>query len=82
MSLLRNLIYYILLYIRPLFLLGSKLMGFLFLLMALAFYITGMGTLATASCLGFSFGIFILRHFYDGIILKLNPTGNTLILEQ
>ena len=29
---------------------------------------------------GMSFALFMLREFYDQILLKLNPTGNDLIL--
>ncbi len=64
--------------------------------MLISQYLVGLGLLAflvvlfvgnvpwqlKCSIFSFSFVIFLLRHFYDMLLLKINPTGLELTLQQ
>lgn len=82
MTFLKNIIFYLLLYVRPLFLFAGKMIGFALLLFSLPLFYLKVNNFAAIFCIAASFVIFILRNFYDIIILKLNPTGTILSLEQ
>jgi hypothetical protein len=79
-KILKSVIFYPMLWLRGLFLRVGKFISGLFLLgliLGLLFrapigYLIGCGI--------FSLGSFLLTFFYDQILLKLNPTGNTLTL--
>jgi hypothetical protein len=87
MLMLRKILYYSMLWLRPLFLLTSRWLQILFtgafgLVLGLnllvddfhtAWWIVGVWG-------GLAFGIFMLRESYDSLLLKLNPTGSELIL--
>lgn len=75
-----SLIFYPMLWLRGLFQrIGNFLSGFFLLGLILGLFLHApIGFLI--GCGVFSFGFFLLTHFYDQILLKLNPTGNVLIL--
>lgn len=86
MKVLKSLIFYPMMWLRGIFLLAGKVLQVIFLLGAILILFAGQGhdyfwtMLLTFS--GFSFFFFLLTHFYDQILLKLNPTGNDLLLMQ
>lgn len=84
------LIFYPLLFLRPLFMMLSTwiIIGCVFGgMMFLGFWLWGnQNTQLPIEMLWVSltapFVIFLLRHFYDRLLLTLNPTGHTLLLSQ
>lgn len=83
MTALKAIIFYPMLFVRKPFMFVSKFIG---ILLAFFFTVTTMlGALpwtARLSALGVAFVLFLLRHFYDVILLNLNPTNAGLMLEQ
>ena len=82
MSLVKSLVFYCLLYLRGLFLIAGKLIGFVALLTGVVTFLIGTSPWIAACFVGVSFGIFMLRQFYDSILLKLTPPGKEYILVQ
>ena len=82
MKALTSVTFYIMLYLRKIFFRLSKLINFLLILPGLfLLFVThqyGMGITLVL----LSFGIFMVRNFYDHILLKINPTGRTFILSD
>ena len=79
---LRTCVFYFMFYLRRpflfmgnIFIVGYALLGIL----VLAF---GEGTLLSVACFFVSFVCFIVKHFYDTILLKLNPTETELTFHQ
>ncbi|WP_193200794.1 hypothetical protein [Nostoc sp. MG11] len=84
----RGIIFYLMLWLRPIVLrVGKVVSGFFIFVFILGFiqkllmptpigwnFIIGLGLT--------SFAIFWLTESYDNILLRLNPTGNTLILRK
>ena len=79
-------LYYVMLWCRPVFLLFSRLIQFF---LTGAFLITLVANLLAdgpiswwiiAAWGGLAFGVFMLRERYDQILLRLNPTGHDVIL--
>ncbi len=75
-------IFYPMLWLRGLFLLASNILGGFFFIGGLISWIAGTDKWMILVGFGLSFTFFILRHFYDQILLKLNPTGQELYLFQ
>ncbi len=92
MKILAQLIFYPMLWLRPLFLGVGKVVGFLFTLGFLLMLLLNLFVLSTSgqhlpwvsvlSLGALGFACFLLRQFYDKILLRLNPTGHDLILFQ
>jgi len=88
MKILKGIIFYPMLYLRGLLVSASKILSRFFLLGSFIFlvvFLCGGGniTIKAAMFFGFfGFIIFMLGHFYDRILLKINPTGNELTLLQ
>jgi hypothetical protein len=89
MRILVQLIFYPMLWLRPLFLIVGKILGFLFTLASLGYLFINLFAggeyqrwdfVVLFGALGF--GCFLLRQFYDRILLRLNPTGHDLILSS
>jgi len=87
MLLLRKILYYSMLWLRPLFMLTSRWIQIFFtgsfvLLLALNLFSADFHN--SWWFVGFwgllAFGIFMLRQTYDTVLLKINPTGVDLIL--
>lgn len=79
---LRVMLFTLLLFLRKPFLLCAT---FISVVTFLAFLIALYMDTATNMKVGFflfSFGSFLLKFFYDQLIIKLNPTNNELILSQ
>ena len=77
---LKSVVFYPMLWLRGIFrLVGKGLSGLFLLGLILGLFIhLSVGILILFGV--FSLGFFLLTFFYDQILLKLNPTGNTLIL--
>ena len=73
-------IFYFMLYLRKPFFMCAKFLSFLVLLSALALLFFMHSYLSGSTLLAVSFVTFLLRQFYDQILLKINPTNNALIL--
>jgi hypothetical protein len=86
----RSIIFYPMLWVRPLFLYFSKLIGWGFTASSLMVAIVTITTrhfssyaLIETLLLGFlGFGTFMLRQKYDSILLNINPTDHELHLWQ
>jgi hypothetical protein len=88
MWLLAPVLFYPMLWLRPLFMFAAKLLGWLSLLGSLGGVCLNLfapdtahqdwGPVLVTGAL--AFGLFLLREFYDRILFRLNPTGQTLIL--
>ena len=79
----KAILFYPMLFVRKLFIGVSKFIGIiliLFFLVTLTF--DGVSWTARLLVLGLAFTLFLLRHFYDIILLKLNPTNTELMLQQ
>ena len=82
MSSLKKALYYLLLYARTLFIASNKLLSILFVLCAIILFLIGNHLLGFVTLLALSFGTFMLRQFYDFILLKLTPENIELTLSQ
>ncbi|HYF62189.1 MAG TPA: hypothetical protein VD886_05200 [Herpetosiphonaceae bacterium] len=80
-------LYYVMLWCRPVFMIFSRLIQFFFTAWFLLILVTNLlvddsptswWTIAFSG--GLAFGVFMLRERYDQILLRLNPTDNDLIL--
>lgn len=82
----RFLIFYLMLWLRPIILrIGNLLSGFCFLIFVMGVIENLFLSLDFSWSFILSFGltsfvIFWLTEYYDRILLRLNPTGNVLIL--
>lgn len=80
------LIFYLMLWIRPIFIrIGKLIGGFLMLvfIMGLIQLFTLPNNIGWTRTIGIgvtSFIVFMLTESYDNILLRLNPTGNSLFL--
>ncbi|CAK3333889.1 conserved hypothetical protein [Vibrio crassostreae] len=82
MNILKGVVFYPLLWLRGLLIRIGRLIAGLLLFSALLSAL--MGELPTQISITFavmSFALFMLCHFYDWILIKLNPTDNILILD-
>lgn len=77
MTALKAIIFYPMLFVRGLFINVSNFIG---VILMLFFFVTLIFDVlpwtARLSALGLAFVLFLLRHFYDVILLKLNPSRN------
>ncbi len=87
MLLLRKILYYTMLWLRPVFVIVSRWIQYLLtgafgLLLALNLLVDDFHTSwwVVGVWGGLAFGIFMLREFYDVLLLKLNPTDVDIIL--
>ena len=80
----KALLFYPLMFLRPLLKIVLRLVGGLYTFGAIAFLFVdkdGAGWVSAMS-LAFAFVIFLAGWFYDNLLLKLNPEGNVLILSR
>ncbi|HFU0470685.1 TPA: hypothetical protein ACGTTL_002458 [Vibrio parahaemolyticus] len=83
LNILKGIIFYPLLWLRGLLIkIGRFLAGFLLLAALVTAFLPEIDKAFTTILAVMSFTLFMLCHFYDWVLLKLNPTGHTLILEQ
>ena len=87
MNFLKSIVFYPLLWLRKLFVAVGNFLAALFLILILFLIFAGDPTKENhmRSILfsgGMSFFFFMLTHFYDRLLLVLNPTGRHLDLEQ
>lgn len=83
MKLLKAALFYVLFYLRGLFMLAGRLLGGLLLLLCIvSLFIKSYPWYASVVLGVLGFATFLLRQFYDQLLLKLNPTGNDLTLYQ
>ena len=77
MTALKAIIFYPMLFVRGLFINVSNFIG---VILMLFFFVTLIFDVlpwtARLSAFGLAFVLFLLRHFYDVILLKLNPSSN------
>ncbi len=82
MKILQSLLFYPLLWLRGLFIrVGRILAGLLLLGTVLSLFFGGVPVKATIAWAVMSFALFMLCHFYDVVLIKLNPTDNILLLD-
>lgn len=83
MNILKALIFYPMMFVRGLFMSISNFIG---VILMLFFFVTCIFDLlpwtARLLALGLAFVLFLLRYFYDIILLKLNPNNVDLSLYQ
>lgn len=83
MKFLKAALFYVLFYLRGLFMLAGRLLGGLFLLLCIvSLFIKSYPWYASVALGVLGFATFLLRQFYDQLLLKLNPTGSGLTLYQ
>lgn len=83
MRFLKALAFYPLLYLRGLFhLAGAFIGGMALIVCVVSLFIESAPWHLTVEAGVIGFAIFLLRQFYDQLLLKLNPTGNNLTLYQ
>ncbi len=83
MTALKAIIFYPMLFVRKPFIFLSKFIGIIMIFMfIMANILGGVSWTLKLFTLGLAFALFLLRHFYDVILLNLNPTNISLTLEQ
>ena len=83
MIILKSIIFYPMLFFRRLFMIIAKFFGIIFFLaFLLSFAVDWIHWEAKIITISVSFSFFLLRQFYDSILLKLNPTKSQLTLYQ
>lgn len=86
MKILKALIFYPMLWLRGIFLTIGSIASRLLLIIAIAVLLFTQSSQhnewVAYILFAASFGFFLLNHFYDLILLKLNPTDCELYLEQ
>jgi len=82
LKIIKSLAFYPLLWLRGLFLLISNFLTGMLLLGAIVCWVIGGEKVVVFMLLAHSFAIFLLAHFYDRLLLWLNPTGCDLTLYQ
>lgn len=79
----KAILFYPMLFVRKPFMLLSKFFGILLTcVFSVATMLGALPWTARLLMLGLAFALFLLRHFYDVILLNLNPTNIGLTLEQ
>jgi hypothetical protein len=81
-------VFYPMLWLRPLLMFVAKVLGWLSVLGSVGSGCFNLSSRdvplevwgAVFTMAGLAFGLFLLREFYDRILFRLNPTGQTLIL--
>ena len=77
MIVLKAILFYPMLFVRKPFIVVSKFFGILLTFVSTMTTILGaLPWTARLLMLGLAFVLFLLRHFYDVILLKLNPSSN------
>ncbi len=83
MTVLKAILFYPMLFVRKLFIGVSKFIGIVLILFFLGTLIFGgVPWIERLMVLGVAFALFLLRQFYDIILLKLNPTNSELTFYQ
>ena len=83
MTALKAILFYPMLFVRKPFMLLSKFIGIILIFaFTMASIFGGVPWTLKLFTLGLAFALFLLRHFYDIILLKLNPTNTELTLQQ
>lgn len=83
MKILKAIVFYPLFYLRGLFHRAGAFIGGAALLACLvSLFVEAAPWHFTVTTGLLGFGTFLLRQFYDQLLLKLNPTGNSLTLYQ
>ncbi|PCE67546.1 hypothetical protein B6G00_04150 [Salinivibrio sp. YCSC6] len=81
-NLLRNIIFYPMLWLRGIFVgLGRLISGLCLIVAVISLFFERLETAMTIWMVVASFGFFMFNMIYDSILLKLNPTGHILILD-
>lgn len=83
MTALKAILFYPMLFVRKPFILLSKFIGIILIFVfTMASIFGGVSWTLKLFAIGLAFALFLLRHFYDVILLNLNPTNIDLTLEQ
>lgn len=83
MTALKAILFYPMLFVRTPFMLLSKFIGIILIFMfVMTSLFGGFSWTLKLFTLGLSFALFLLRYFYDIILLKLNPNNIALSLYQ
>lgn len=83
MTALKVIIFYPMLFVRKPFMFISKFIGIILIFVSIvASIFVGVPWTLKLFALGLAFALFLLRHFYDVILLNLNPTNIELTLQQ
>ncbi len=82
MKIIKSIFFYPMMWLRkPFLLLGKLLGGLMFIVAILSFFIENFLKIVFMFA-GFSFFFFLMNHFYDRILLWLNPEKTNLYLFQ
>lgn len=82
MNILKGIIFYPLLWLRWILIkVGRLLAGLLLFAALLSFFMGDVPTKISAAWAVMSFMLFMLCHFYDWALVKLNPTDHVLMLD-
>lgn len=83
MKAIKGIIFYPMLFVRGVFIAISKVAGFMLLFgFFITLFLNGVSWELKLYLVVVAFILFLLRHFYDVILLKLNPTNTALMLSQ
>lgn len=90
MKIISGILFYLLLWLRPVALFGGRIVGGFFTFGFLAGILVkwglkrdvGVHTMEIFLMGGIGIGIFVFLEIYDVLLLKLNPTGNALFLTK
>ncbi|MGA9628423.1 MAG: hypothetical protein WBQ42_00025 [Candidatus Rickettsiella isopodorum] len=83
MTIFKAVLFYPMLFVRKPFIVVSKFFGILLtFVFAMTTILGALPWTARFLMLGLAFALFLLRHFYDVILLKLNPSNIDLSLYQ
>lgn len=80
-AILKNIIFYTLMFVRTPFMIIGKILGIFLLIFSLVCFLNNKD-ICGALMIAISFGTFMLRMFYDQILLKINPTNTDIYLSQ
>ena len=81
-NVLKGIVFYPLLWLRGIVIkVGRLLAGLLLFAALLSLWVGDIPTKISIAWAVMSFALFLLCHFYDWVLIKLNPTDNILILD-
>lgn len=81
-KILRSIVFYPMLWLRGLMLLVGKVLGGLFLIVGVVGFVAKFPMGLSILMIVLSIVTFVISFTYDLILLKLNPTGQTLVLTR
>ncbi|HBE94480.1 MAG TPA: hypothetical protein DDW80_03380 [Desulfovibrio sp.] len=79
-TLFKSILFFPMLFLRGFLMLGLRLLGGIFMISAIIMFLFKGNTKMAWTALGFSFASFLVGWFYDGILIRLNPDPNRVLI--